>query len=232
MTKNLKNLQSKLGFNFQNENLLAQALTHRSFLNEANGLKPASNERLEFLGDAVLSFITSKLLYDQYPLYPEGKLTNIRSNMVRTEALADIARNFSLGEFIFLSKGELESGGQNNTSLLADCLEAVIGAIFLDQGLEGCKPFIENHFRPLMEKIVKNGEFKDFKSLLQEKVQAEFKKAPVYKSIKEEGPDHAKVFTIAVYHQAKLLATAKGKSKQEAEEAAAKTALAKFSLKK
>jgi len=223
--KNLKNLEKKLGIKFKNPKLLAQTLVHRSYLNEVTGRGIRSNERLELLGDSILSFIISEQLFKEFPDYPEGELTNFRSNIVRTSSLAQIAQELELGKYLLLSRGEQELGGSQNPSILADTLEAVIGAIYLDHGLGATQKFIEEKFTSLIEEITKKGEFKDTKSILQEKLQAETKQAPVYKTLKEEGPDHDKIFTIGVYSQGKLLAKGKGKSKQIAEGGAAKTAL-------
>lgn len=223
--KNLKNLEKKLGIKFKNPKLLAQTLVHRSYLNEVTGRGIRSNERLELLGDSILSFIISEQLFKEFPDYPEGELTNFRSNIVRTSSLAQIAQELELGKYLLLSRGEQELGGSQNPSILADTLEAVIGAIYLDHGLGATQKFIEEKFTSLIEEITKKGEFKDTKSILQEKLQAETKQAPVYKTLKEEGPDHDKIFTIGVYSQGKLLAKGKGKSKQIAEGEAAKTAL-------
>ena len=228
--KNQQKLAKKLKINFKNQELLRQALIHRSYLNEVS-LPLKSNERLEFLGDAILSFVVSQWLFKQFPHYPEGKLTNLRSNLVKTGSLAKISREFGVGECLLLSKGEKESKGQQKSSLLANTLEAIIGAIFLDQGLEATNRFIKKNFTPLLNQLVEKGEFKDFKSLLQEKLQAKTKEPPVYKIVKEEGPDHAKIFIVAVYSQKKLIARGQGKSKQKAEETAAQTALEKLASK-
>ena len=223
-----RNLEKKLGVKFKNPKLLLEALTHRSYLNETSKKGLSSNERLEFLGDSVLSFIISHWLFRLFPDYSEGTLTNLRSNLVKTESLAKIARKLSLGNFLLLSKGEKESGGQDNPVLLANCLEAVIGAIFLDQGIDSVKNFIQRNFKNSLETLLLKGEFKDFKSLLQEKTQKINKISPVYKTIKEIGPDHAKIFTVGVFLGKKLLAKGKGKSKQLAEEQAAEYALQKL----
>lgn len=223
--KNLEILEKTLGIKFKNPKLLAQALVHRSYLNEVTGRGIRSNERLELLGDSVLSFIISEWLFKKFPTYPEGELTNLRSNIVRTSSLAQIAQKLKLGNYLLLSRGEQESGGAQNPSILADTLEAVIGAIYLDQGIEVIQNFVKEKFTPLIEEITKRGELKDAKSILQEKLQEEIKETPVYKTLKEEGPDHDKIFTVGVYIQGKLLAKGKGKSKQMAEEEAAKVAL-------
>lgn len=222
---NFKDLEKNLGTKFKNKKLLIQALTHRSFLNETNQPDIESNERLEFLGDTILSFIISEWLFKQFPDYLEGDLTNIRSNLVRTTSLAKIAQRLKIGNYLLLSKGEKESGGQKNPTLLANTLEAVIGAIFLDQDLKTVKKFIRNNFSSALESLIRLGGLKDSKSLLQEKIQSETNFSPVYKTIKEEGPAHKKTFTVGVFLNNKLLATGVGKSKQQAEEEAAKIAL-------
>ncbi|MFC1727219.1 ribonuclease III [Patescibacteria group bacterium] len=220
----LKNLEKKLGLKFKNPELLAQALVHRSYLNEATGKGISSNERLEFLGDAVLELVISQWLYNDLPHYPEGVLTNLRSNIVRTSSLAKISQDLEIGSDLLLSKGEKDSQGHQNPSILADTLEAIIGAIFLDQGIKPAQDFIKNKFGPLVKDVTQKGEFKDAKSRLQEKVQAQQKMTPIYQTIEEDGPDHDKVFTVGVYVDQNLLAKGKGKSKQLAEEAAAQEA--------
>lgn len=230
-TNNISDLQNKIGVKFKNQKLLLKALIHRSFLNEASGRKLSSNERLEFLGDAVLSYIISKWLYKKFPGFPEGHLTNIRSNLVKTESLAEIAQDLNIGDYLILSKGEKKSGGDKNPSLLANSFEAIIGAICLDQGVDIAEKIIHLMLLPRLEKTIKTGKFKEYKSLLQEKLQAKTKQSPDYRTIKEEGPDHAKIFTIGVYAQDKLIAIGSGKNKKEAEEIAAKNALEKISPK-
>lgn len=230
--KNLDQLEKILGCRFKNQAWLKQALVHRSFLNEAKDKKISANERLEFLGDAILEFVISELLYQHFPDYPEGTLTNLRSNLVKTETLGQMASQFGIGEFLLMSKGEKETGGQNNPTLLANTMEAIIGALYLDQGLAKVKKFIHQHFLPLLGDLINLGEFKDYKSLLQEKLQAQVKKSPVYQILKESGPDHDKIFQVGVFSQGLLLATGEGKSKQTAEEAAAQAGLEKISQKK
>lgn len=226
--KNLNQLQERLGINFKNQKLLAQSLVHRSYLNEAIGKGLESNERLEFLGDAVLSFVVSNWLYQKFPDYEEGRLTNLRSNLVRTSTLAQIASQLKIGQNLLMSRGEKSSGGEKNPSLLANSFEAVVGAIFLDQGVMKVEDFIKTSLEPFLNQLLAKGELKDSKSLLQEKTQEKIKESPVYKTLKEKGPDHNKIFTIGVYIQRKLLTQGKGKSKQEAEEKAAKMALEKL----
>jgi ribonuclease-3 len=227
--KNLKPLENQLKVKFKNQTLLVRAMIHRSYLNENRDPKLYSNERLEYLGDAVLEFIVSEWLFEKFPHYPEGQLTNFRSNVVRTTALAGIAKKLKLGDYLMMSRGERESGGNHNQSLLANTLEAVIGAIYLDQGITVAKKFIKTNFDELIRQITRRGELKDTKSLLQEKTQAGKSLTPVYRTLKQVGPDHNKTFTIGVYLGKKILAKGKGKSKQLAEEAAAKKALEKIS---
>jgi len=229
---NLKKLNQKLEINFRDPAILKQALTHRSFLNEARGKNLQSNERLEFLGDAILGSVVSRWLYQSFTDYPEGTLTNLRSNLVKTTSLAKIAGRLGIGKFLLLSKGEKESGGQENVSLLADTMEAIIGAIFLDQGLETINQFIEKNFQPLLQELLNKGEFKDYKSLLQEKTQSQVNQLPQYQVINEKGPDHAKIFTVTVANEGRTLATAQGNSKQKAEQEAARLALEKLGSKK
>lgn len=218
-------LQKNIGVQFTNSDLLKAAFVHRSYLNEMRMVKE-SNERLEFLGDAVLSFITSNFLYSTYPDYPEGTLTNIRSSLVKTQSLADSARELKLGELLFLSRGEEDSGGRSNSSLLADTFEALLGAIFLDQGVDTAKKFLETHVFPKAGEIIKNKSYIDYKSLLQEIIQSESRISPTYRVTKSEGPDHAKTFWVEAKTDTKILGVGMGKSKQEAESSAAANALA------
>lgn len=209
---------------FKNLELFKQAFTHRSYLNETKQ-KSSSNERLEFLGDSILSFIVSEYLYKKYPNFDEGTLTNIRSLLVNTKTLALLAKELNFGGFLLLSKGEEESKGRENSSLLENSLEAFIGALYLDQGLALVSKFLEERLLSKSASLVEKKEFKDAKSLLQEKVQAKKYSSPLYRVIKESGPAHAKIFTIGVYVQGKMVGSGNGKSKQEAEEKAAKEAL-------
>lgn len=218
-------LQKTINIQFHDQNLLQAAFIHRSYLNEDRRVRQ-SNERLEFLGDAVLSFLTSHFLYKTYPDFEEGKLTNIRSSLVKTTSLADAARRLGLGELLFLSRGEEDSGGRTNNSLLADTFEALLGAIFLDQGIEAAKTFLWTHLFAKVDEIVKNKSYIDYKSLLQEIVQSETRISPTYHVTKSEGPDHAKTFWVEARAGEKVLGNGTGKSKQEAEQHAAANALA------
>lgn len=227
MHMTLQDLQTTIGITFTNQHLLEQAFVHRSFLNESRDFNE-SNERLEFLGDAVLSFITSHYLYATYPDFPEGTLTNIRSTLVKTKSLAEAATALRLGELLKLSRGEESSGGRTNESLLADCFEALLGAIFLDQGVEVARTYLNAVLLPRSKDIVTSKSYVDYKSLLQEKVQEQTKISPVYRVVKSEGPDHNKTFWVEVLSGESVLGNGKGKSKQEAEQAAAASALEKY----
>ncbi len=210
---------------FKNKKLFEQAFIHRSYLNETKE-KLSSNERLEFLGDSVVSFVVSKFLYSEYANLDEGSLTNLRSLLVNTKTLAQVGKELSFGKLLKLSKGEEESKGRENTSLLADCFEAFIGALFLDQGVEQVDKFLTHVLLPKAEFYYSKKVLKDAKSLLQETIQAKKQISPVYKVIKEEGPAHKKFFTVGVFVNDVLLGKGEGKSKQEAEKDAAQRALA------
>lgn len=206
------------------EDLLREAFTHRSYLNESRE-KIASNERLEFLGDAVLEILVSEYLFHRFPEYPEGKLTLLRSSIVRTETLAKAAHTQSLGKYLRMSRGEEEHGGRTNESILANTYEAVIGALYLDQGLSTVKSFLESTLFPYFEEIINNKSYRDAKSQLQEVVQEKHKITPIYKVLKEEGPDHLKRFTVGVFVGDEKIGEGSGKNKQAAESKAAETAL-------
>ncbi|HEX7042140.1 MAG TPA: ribonuclease III [Patescibacteria group bacterium] len=213
---------------FINQELFQKAFTHRSFLNESKK-KVDSNERLEFLGDSILSFVMSQELFTRYPQYHEGTLTNLRSLLVNTKILGETARELEFGNLLRLSKGEEEAKGRENQSLLADAYEAFVGALFLDQGLEIVSEFIKDTLFPKIEEIVAKKTFKDPKSLFQEQMQAQTHASPLYKVLTEEGPSHAKIFTVGVFVKDVKMGEGRGKSKQEAEENAAKEALEKKS---
>lgn len=212
---------------FKNQKLFEQAFIHRSYLNEAKE-KMESNETLEFLGDSILSFVVSEHLFVTYPEFDEGILTNLRSLLVNTKSLANLSRQYELGQYLKLSHGEEESKGRENESLLANCFESFIGALYMDQGIEVVRDFIAEALFPQIDGYIQKRSFKDPKSLLQEFVQARKQNSPVYKVLTEEGPPHAKIFTIGVFVEEKLLGEGSGKSKQEGEENAAKQALDKL----
>lgn len=211
---------------FKNQDLYLQALTHRSWVNE-NHKKRGTNERLEFLGDAILEFVVSEEIYNKFPKEEEGYLTALRANLVNTKNLSSVAQNLELGKEIFLSKGEEDGGGRKNASLLADTVEAIIGALFIDQGLEKAKEFIHKNILIDVDKKAQLP-LKDPKSLLQEKVQAKNLPAPKYQVVSEVGPDHNKNFVIEVLINNKSEAKGQGRSKSEAEQDAAKNALSSY----
>ncbi len=216
---------------FHNKALLITALSHRSSLNEktqSGTTATESNERLEFLGDAVLELAATLYLYQQRPKENEGKLTAYRSALVRTETLAQLAKELKLDKQMFLSKGEELSGGRKNKSLLADLMEAVIGALYLDQGFEAVQAFLAKYLFPKFNDILQTGSYKDQKSLLQEEMQARALGTPVYQVIKAIGPDHDKEFTVEVLVGDKIYGVGVGHSKQLAQQAAATAALTKL----
>lgn len=218
-------LQSKIGVAFKNLEFYKMAFTHRSFLNENRHLARDHNERLEFLGDAVLELVATEYLFENYKDSPEGELTNWRSALVRGENLARIARSLDLGKELFLSKGEESSGGRDKNFLLANTLEALIGAIYLDHGFGVAKRFIEKFLLVHLEEIIRRGLHIDAKSKFQEISQEKVSITPVYKVLKESGPDHNKTFVMGAYLNDELIAEGSGSSKQEAEQAAAAKAL-------
>jgi len=228
---NIIELQRKLQINFEDEGLLLKALTHRSFSYEAEG-EIGDNERLEYLGDSVLNLIISEYLYHRYPELLEGDLTKLRAVVVRRSTLAKISRELELGKYIRLGEGERASGGRERSSNLADALEAVIAAIFLDQGWQRTKDFIIDFFKEQIEDIVANKRWQDYKSYLQELIQRDLKRLPEYEIIDTEGPDHDKTFFGQVKVGGKVLGKGIGKSKKKAEQAAAKEACSAISKKK
>jgi ribonuclease III len=226
MIKNLAPLEKKIKIKFKNKKLLHQALTHRSYLNEHSHGEAEHNERLEFLGDAVLELIITDYLYKKYQ-ETEGILTIWRASLVNTVMLAKIAEEISLDKYLYLSEGEKLTSERTKLTILADTLEALIGSIYLDQGLEKTKKFIEEKIIKKLPRVLKLRLYEDPKSKLQEILQADHKMTPVYKVLKEEGPDHAKKFTLGVYLGEKKLAVGEGPNKQEASTQAAIGALKK-----
>lgn len=214
---------------FKDKKLLRQALIHRSYLNESS--ETTSNERLEFLGDSIISFVVSKNLFKKYEDYDEGKLTNLRALLVNTKNLASVAKELKLGEKLMLSRGEEDGGGRENSSLLADAFEALVGALFLDQGIKPVETFLDQVLLPKASVFISKGLLKDPKSLLQENIQARKKGSIRYEVLSEEGPAHARQFSIGVFVNEKLLGTGRGKSKQLAQEDAATFALEKINEK-
>lgn len=222
----LADLEQKIGISFSDKRLLRRAFIHKSFLNESAQEKE-SNERLEFLGDAILEFIVSEHVYNRFPQEAEGHLTALRSRLVNTQSLALSARDLGLGSLLYLSRGEEKSKGRENQTLLANTFEALVGAIFVGQGIEAVKTFVASHILNKIPEVVKKS-LKDPKSLLQEYVQAAGYPAPVYKTVSAEGPDHAKQFTVQVYVNKESYSQGQGPSKQQAAQEAAQNALKKW----
>ncbi len=224
----LTELQEVIGFPFEDHPLLREALVHRSYLNENPTFPSRDNQRLEFLGDALLDFVAGDYLYRRYPKMREGELTSIRAALVKEETLARFAQILDLGRYLYLGRGEEESGGRERPSLLADAFEALVGALYLDGGLTTAERFILRFLEPETERIVVQGELRDYKSLFQEEAQRRFQATPLYRTIDERGPDHNKVFTVEVLIEEKVYGRGEGTSKQAAEQEAARQALEKI----
>jgi len=223
--KDMKEFEEKIGIEFKNKDILKQAFTHRSFLNENRALKGGHNERLEFLGDAVLELVITHYLYDQYPNKNEGDLTSIRSALVNATTCAEVAGNLEVNDYLLLSKGEAKDTGRARQYILANALEAIIGAIYLDLGYDTARDFIMKYIAPMTDKIVKEELWVDAKSKFQERAQDVEGVTPSYKTVKEVGPDHDKKFTVGVFIGHTLVAEGSGESKQDAEQSAARNAL-------
>ncbi len=219
--KNSKDFEAKIGVTFANQDLLKEALTHRSFLNENQDWPYRHNERLEFLGDAVLELIVTGHLYAKFPDFQEGYLTSLRAALVNYQMLARVARELTLEKYLFLSKGEARDFGKAREVILANAVEALIGAVYLDRGYDTAKELVLRTVTLHLDEVIEKQLYRDPKSLLQELVQEEQKTTPVYRVLAEEGPDHAKMFRVGVFIGEQKLAEAKGSSKQEAESKAA-----------
>jgi ribonuclease-3 len=226
----LNNLEKKLNYKFKNRTLLKEALTHPSFQKKSLKRKTTNNQRLEFLGDSVLDIIVTEHLYRKLASFSEGKLTKIRSVMVSKDILAKWANHLSLGKYIILGKGEDSTGGRKKLSILADCFEALLGAIYLDSGLQKAKKIISSFIKEEMEQIIKGKHGDDYKTLLQEISQKKMKCLPKYFLIKEKGPDHKKIFCIEVRLKKIIYGTGSGENKKEAEQDAAREALKKLKV--
>jgi len=218
-------LEKKLGLKFKNKDLLIQAFCHRSYLNEKPDFYLTNNERLEFLGDAVLELVVTEDIYQNYPEKPEGELTNWRAALVNSKFLGKLARDLDFNDFLLLSKGEAKELGKARLYILANTFEALIGAVYLDRGYKICQEFIKKHLMPKLPDILEKGAFRDAKSRFQEESQETKGITPLYKVLEEWGPDHAKHFIIGVFLNEELVAKGEGSSKQEAEEEAAKNGL-------
>lgn len=232
MDKNLTKLQNKIEVTFKDISLLQRALIHRSYVNEHKGEVDTNNERLEFLGDAVLELITSDYLFTTYTDRAEGDLTSFRSAIVKTESLAHAARKLGYGEYLMLSIGEQETGGRDKDYLLANTYEAILGAIYIDQGYNACKELVYKTLLPNLEEIIKNRSDIDSKTRIQELAQSIYKVTPSYEVTKEQGPDHEKTFTVVVKVGDEVIGEGIGSSKQKAEEQAATSGIRHMEEKK
>lgn len=219
-------LESKIKIKFKDRNLLNNVFIHRSYLNEHKNSSFKSNERLEFLGDSVLSLITSAYLFKNYPNLKEGDYTEIKSAIVKMDSLAQAAKKINLSYYLLLSKGEEKGAGRANNNIMADCFEALIAAIFLDKNFEAAYTFVVDFlFKDKLDYLLKNNLYLSAKSKLQELIQGKYKRTPLYKVLEEKGPEHKRTFKIGVYFNNKKLGEGIAASKKEAEEEAAKEAL-------
>lgn len=219
----------KFGLSIKNKNYYQTAFTHRSYLNETK-IITESNERMEFLGDCVLSFIISSFLFKLRPDDAEGDLTNLRAFIVKTDSLAKVAKSLDLGKYLRLSKGEEVSSGRENDQILANTYEAVLGAIFLDLGIDGATKFVHSTLIPTFAGEIEKGPPRDPKSQLQEIIQSKYQTSPKYKILSTSGPDHAKQFIVGVFLNGQEIGKGNGPSKQQAEEQSAKEALLKLNI--
>lgn len=226
----LNSLQNQLNHHFHDTTLLEQALTHRSYLNEHPEYEYGHNERLEFLGDAILDFVVSDMLFERFPEMSEGRMTRIRAALVRTETLAKLGRHFELGELLKMARGEEESGGRIRKTNLCNTFEALIGALYLDDGVESVRELLVPLFEPILDAVIKNAIDKDPKSRFQEWSQAQFGITPIYTTINSYGEDHDKSFTVEVWVGERVVGWGSGKSKQLSEQAAAQQALDEFAF--
>ena len=225
MEKDFKELQKKLEVKFKDENLLKQAFTHRSYLNENPAFGLGNNERLEFLGDAVLELVVTEYLFKNYPDLAEGEMTNLRAALVNTQMLSKISERIGFNDYLYLSKGETKEVGRGRQYILANTFEAFIGAFYLDQSYKPAKDFILRVLVIELDGIIKNKLWRDSKSLFQESSQERAGITPTYKVLSEVGPDHNKTFKVGVYLGKNLVASGEGSSKNEAEQKAAEAAL-------
>ena len=219
--KDFEILEKKLGIKFKNKDLLVQAFTHRSYLNENPDFKLEHNERLEFLGDAVIELIVTEHLFKEYPEKAEGELTNWRAALVNAKMMTSVSEDLGFNEFLLLSRGEKKETGKARAYILANTFEALLGALYLDSGYDPCDEFIKKYLLARLPEIIKEGSYKDSKSKFQEMSQEKMSITPTYKVMKEWGPDHEKKFIVGVFLASELVAEGQGSSKQEAEEDAA-----------
>lgn len=222
---NFSDFEKKTKIFFKDKNLLKQAFTHRSYINENAGTTLSHNERLEFLGDAVIELIVTDFLYKKYQNYTEGELTAVRSALVNAVIISEIASKIGMNDFLLLSRGEAKDHGKARVYILANTYEAFIGALYLDQGYDTVNKFVHETLLPKTDEIVNKKLWRDAKSLVQEKAQEFVSVTPAYKVLSESGPDHARHFTVGIFFGPNFIAEGKGKSKQEAEVKAAEEAL-------
>jgi len=227
--KNFLLLEKTIGIKFKNKDFLTQSVVHRSYLNENPKFRLYHNERLEFLGDAVLEIIVTEFLYKNYPKTPEGDLTNWRASLVNSKMLATVAKEINLEKYLFLSKGEArDKNTKARQYIVSNAVEALIGAIYLDQGIKKSEKFVKKYMLSKLDNILSNELFLDSKSKFQEKSQEVYKITPHYKVLKESGPDHKRIFEIGLYLKNKLITKGKGSSKQEAQVDAAAEGIKKY----
>ena len=220
--------QKHLGISFRQESLLEMAFVHPSYLNENPGFAGSSNERLEFLGDAILNFIVAEKLYEEFPELSEGNLTEIRASLVCRDTLAEIAFSLKLGDWLLLGQGEEANGGRTRPSNLANAMEALIGVLYLEQGLARARRFIFRQLKPRLEKIKAGKRTPNYKALVQELVQGQKRPTPVYRLVETAGPDHSKQFTVEILVEGEVVGNGTGKSKKAAENQAARAAWEKL----
>ena len=225
----LESLQETLGINFNDVSILQQALVHGSYLHENPDFALPSNERLEFLGDSLLGFVIAEKLYTDFPDLTEGGMTKLRAALVRKETLSRISQSLGLGDYLYMGCGEETSGGRTKQSILASALESLVGAILMDQGFDPCRAFVLRLFEDEMGKAIDERLAADYKSELQETIQARHRAAPAYRTIRAVGPDHAKEFTVEVSVNGTVIGIGSGRSKRQAEREAARAALQNIS---
>ncbi len=228
MEKHLAEFEKIIEYSFNDKHILSLALTHSSYANEHKLGKFEYNERLEFLGDAVLEFLVSRYIFEKYPELPEGELTKLRASVVCEGSLAKKAVDIHLGDFLYLGKGEELTGGRTRESILADAFEAVIGAVVIDGGIENAEKYVMGLMTDVISSVRNSFMLMDYKTRLQEEIQKSSKEPIAYAIVKESGPDHGKLFEAEVSHSGSVLGSGTGRSKKEAEQAAAKNALGKI----
>ncbi len=228
--KTVSELEQTIGYSFQNTALLLEALTHKSFVHESGEKSDKDNQRLEFFGDAVIGFFVSEMLLERYPKVREGRLSKIRASLVNEKTLAHLAAGIELGRYLRLGKGEEKTGGREKNSVLADAYEALVAAVYLDGGADSAEHLVEKHFGPLMTQSSDQFGGRDYKTQLQEVVQEMYGKPPLYSLEGESGPPHERIFAVAVSAGDRHLGKGVGKSKKEAEQAAAREALAGLTM--